>query len=319
MKHLISKEHHPHLKKRAMLEMVGFGILLWLSIDQRELIGEAITAIRGGDALFIFLLFSTYWLLLPLTSISYRMLSEKKILLATTSLAQLAASGPGRIIPGGLGHISIAAVHLNKTGCKLSRSVIIAVANNVIGLIINSLIIGVAILVHPTLLDTISNNISVESVIVIAVSILTVFTLVQWLAHIHGTRKTVERVNKEWKNLFAHLLSNPHRLLIVVIVAAVITTGHMAMLLLSGEALSIHIAPSDAFIALGVGVLFGGAVPTPGGLGAVEAGTITALIVLGYDSTEAVSVALLFRAATYWQPLIPGVLSYLYLREKKLL
>lgn len=290
-----------------------------LSIGQRELISTAFTAIRESDVLYLMILFLMYWILLPLTSISYRMLSEKPISIKRTALAQLAGAGPGRIIPGGLGHISIAAMHLSKTGCTLRRAIVITIANNVIGLAVNTIIVFSAVLLHPTLLETITDNISTQSLVLIAVAVLSIFTLGQWLSHLRGTRKTIRKVNKEWKRLVSHLIKNPHRLLMVAFIAAIISSGHMTMLLLSGEALSVHIVPSDAFIALGVGVLMGGAVPTPGGLGAVEAGTSTALIVLGYDSAEAISVALLFRTATYWMPLIPGMISYLYLRERKLL
>ena len=319
MKHLVAKEHHSHLKKRALLELFGLAVLIWISIDQRELLTTTIQSIRESDVLFLLLLFSLHWLMLPLTPISYRLLSDRKIPLATTCLAQLAAAGPGRIIPGGLGHISIASVHLKRVGIKIQKAIVITVANNVIGLMVNSVIVLIAVLFHPTLLGTITGNVSPQNIILLAVAILTFFALLQWLSHIRKTRKTVSRVNREWKHLFSHLMHNPHNLVIVILIAGIITTGHMAMLLLAGEALSVHIAPSDAFIALGTGVLLGGAVPTPGGLGAVEAGTTSALIVLGYDPAQAVSIAILFRTATYWQPLIPGTISYLYLRERKLL
>ena len=77
MKDLIAKEHHPHLKKRAILEIVGLLVLVALSINQRELIGTAISAIRDSDLLFLGITFSIYWLLLPLTAISYKMLAYK--------------------------------------------------------------------------------------------------------------------------------------------------------------------------------------------------------------------------------------------------
>lgn len=119
--------------------------------------------------------------------------------------------------------------------------------------------------------------------------------------------------------LAKQLGSKPTKLLLLIAVATAIVLGHALVLMFSGKALDITINLTDAIIALSVGVFVGGAVPTPGGLGAVEAGTISALILLGYEPAAATSVALLFRVATYWQPLVPGIASYLYLRKESLL
>ena len=61
---------------------------------------------------------------------------------------------------------------------------------------------------------------------------------------------------------------------------------------------------------VGAAYLVGSAVatvaPTPGGLGALEAAVIAALVSAGMHSTEAVPAVFLFRIATYWLPMIPG-------------
>ncbi len=319
MKHLIPKEHHPHLRKRALLEILGFILLIAISYSQRELLLEAVDELRTSDAFYTLIMLSTYWLILPLTSYSYRLLTNKKVPVFSTSLSQLAGAGPGRIIPGGLGHISMAAVHLRKLGLKIQSAVVIPIANNFIGLIVNAFVVILAVIYHPTLIDDIANNLSTQVIFFISILIIAFITLAQWLLHARGTRKTVAKFFRRWNKLFKELFAHPNRLAKVGAIALIITLGHVLMLMLASKALGFYINPVDSLIALSVGVLMGKAIPTPGGIGAVEAGTITALIVLGYDTTQATSAALLFRVATYWQPLIPGTLAYLYLREKKLL
>ena len=102
-------------------------------------------------------------------------------------------------------------------------------------------------------------------------------------------------------------------------IALLILTGGVVIILLCSKALEVNISMSDALIALSVGVFIGGVLPTPGGVGGVEAGIASTLMFLGYSPTEATSIAILFRAITYWQPLIPGTIAYFYLRKKKLL
>ncbi len=319
MKHLVAKEHHPHLKKRALLELVGLCALVLLCYDQRELIQTALNTLRQSDLLYVLLMVCVYWMLLPLTPISYRIILDKPLPISTTVIAQMAGAGPGRIIPGGLGHISIAAAHIAKSGNTIRSSIAVAIVNNVIGLLTSGVLVAAAVLTHPTLLPTIANAVSPLSILFTTTGLLALLTILQWLSHARSTRKTIRSLNKEWAKVILRLMRHPYRICIIVSIAATITGGHIVLLILSGNALGIVISPSDALIALTVGILMGGAVPTPGGFGAVEAGTTTALIVIGYSSHDAVSAALLFRAITYWMPLIPGLFAYLYLRERKLL
>ena len=51
------------------------------------------------------------------------------------------------------------------------------------------------------------------------------------------------------------------------------------------------------------GAIIGSAVPTPGGLGGIEAAMSAGLIAIGVDSGTAVSSVLLYRLATYWLPI----------------
>ena len=63
-----------------------------------------------------------------------------------------------------------------------------------------------------------------------------------------------------------------------------------------------------------VGML-GNLLPMPGGVGGVEGGMIGALAAFGVDAGLAVVAVLVFRAVTFWLPLIPGVIAYFQLRK----
>ena len=61
-------------------------------------------------------------------------------------------------------------------------------------------------------------------------------------------------------------------------------------------------------VTLGAG-LVGTVAPTPGGLGAVEAALVAGLTAIGIKNSVALPAALLYRAATFLLPTIPGWLS----------
>jgi uncharacterized membrane protein YbhN (UPF0104 family) len=64
------------------------------------------------------------------------------------------------------------------------------------------------------------------------------------------------------------------------------------------------------------GSALGSIVPTPGGLGAVEAALTAGLVATGLHGTEAASAVLLFRLLTFWLPVPVGWVALDYLERK---
>lgn len=319
MKHLVGKIHHPHLKKRAIVETVGFIFLVTFSVLQWEIIEQALVSIRQSDILYLLLALCLYWVVLPLTSVSYKILSKKKIPLWSTTLSQLAGSGPGRIIPGGFGHLSVSVMHLKKLRIPVDRAIAISLANNLIGLTVNFSFLIILFLTDPEVKNLISSTVTLDKLLIIFFGVVVVVSIGMWLLHYKSIKSNLLVIKSELYNIIGNQLAHPTKLLKLISLALLILCGNVAMLLLCSSALDIIINPFDALIALSIGVFVGGLLPTPGGVGGVEAGVASTLILHGYDATSATSVALLFRTITYWQPLIPGTFAYLYLREKRML
>jgi uncharacterized protein (TIRG00374 family) len=61
--------------------------------------------------------------------------------------------------------------------------------------------------------------------------------------------------------------------------------------------------------------MLGNLLPMPGGVGGVEGGMIGALVAFNVDGGLAVVAVLVYRAFTFWLPLIPGVIAYFQLRR----
>jgi glycosyltransferase 2 family protein len=68
-----------------------------------------------------------------------------------------------------------------------------------------------------------------------------------------------------------------------------------------------------------VGNTVGTAVPTPGGLGAVEAALTAGLTALGLSPGLAVSAVLLFRIVSFWLPIMPGWILWTQMQKRRLL
>jgi uncharacterized protein (TIRG00374 family) len=321
MKHLIHKNHHRHLKKRAILEFIGLAVLIGFVLFQRELLQDSFSTVLKVEILWFVLLLGCYWLILPLTAISYRIITPKpkRLNLFNTILAHLAGAGPGRIIPGGIGNLSISALHLKKSGLSIEQSIGVVLTNNLIGLITNVLLLIGVLIIRPETTSVITDNVSSQQIYIALGILVAIIVVGQWLMHARSTKKEVNKAAKQWKNVFLAFAVHPTRVFAVIVIGFLIAIVHAFMVDLSSFALGVDLGFIDALIAMSFGVIVGSLFPTPGGIGGVEAGITAALVVLGYDAAPAASIAVLFRVATYWQPLIPGTLAYLYLREKSLI
>lgn len=319
MKSISKKEHPYHLRKRAILEFFGLAILVIATILQWDTVVVAAEEIKQSDKIYVLIALGLYWLMLPLTAISYRLLLDKKLNIWTTTLAQLAGSGPGRIIPGGLGRLSLSVVHIIKLGYSSSKAITTAVASNLVGVIVNLTVLFLIILFEPSVTSLFNAKTIIPSVLGLILLIAIAVSIYQWLLHAKSTKKSTKKLSLKWKAQVNLIIKNPTLFFELIVIALLILIGLAYILILSASALGIDIDIADALIALSVGVFVGGILPTPGGIGGVEAGIVSTLVFIGYSPSDSTSIALLFRAITYWQPLLPGTIAYFYLRKRKLL
>ncbi|MEV6833009.1 lysylphosphatidylglycerol synthase domain-containing protein [Streptomyces sp. NPDC051133] len=76
-----------------------------------------------------------------------------------------------------------------------------------------------------------------------------------------------------------------------------------------GQALSLPVPPAHMALAYLAATAAVALVPTPGGLGSVEAALIVALVAVGGPAAVATAVVLAYRIITVWAPLVPGALT----------
>lgn len=313
------QKHEFNVQKRTYFELFGFSILALITYLQWDTIQIAIEAIKKSDGVYIWIAIGLYWLLLPLTAVSYRLLSDSRLIIWTTTLAQLAGSGPGRIIPGGLGRLSFSVIHLIKLGFSSARAIIVSVTSNIIGVIVNLSILAIIVFFEPDIKTLIDQDTLYNSSIALLIATLILISIFYWLMHAKRTRKSTLKLTRKWRIQIKSMIKEPALIFKLLGIALLTLIGNVGILLLCSRALGVDINASDALIALSVGVFIGSILPTPGGVGGVEAGIASTFVFLGFSPAEATSIALLFRAITYWQPLIPGTIAYFYLRKRKLL
>ena len=110
--------------------------------------------------------------------------------------------------------------------------------------------------------------------------------------------------------------SDPRRLATAVVGVLVLNTGYVLALDASLRAFSASLAiPALVVVYLAASTL-GSAVPTPGGLGAVEAALVGGLTTTGIPVGPALAAVLLFRIGTFWLPAPIGWATFITLQRR---
>jgi uncharacterized protein (TIRG00374 family) len=76
-----------------------------------------------------------------------------------------------------------------------------------------------------------------------------------------------------------------------------------------GRALGLPVPPLHIVLVYLAATAAVAVIPTPGGIGSVEAALIVALVAAGGPVAVATAVVLAYRIITVWLPLVPGALT----------
>lgn len=112
-------------------------------------------------------------------------------------------------------------------------------------------------------------------------------------------------VTKIWATL-VELAKNPKKMSQLFGGAILGKIANVAAFWLSALAFGVDISFPKAGALYMIASTIGSAVPTPGGVGGVEAALTAALLSYGVDNAAAAGIVLLFRILTFWVPTVPG-------------
>ncbi|MET9510259.1 lysylphosphatidylglycerol synthase transmembrane domain-containing protein [Streptomyces flavidovirens] len=254
----------------------------------------------------------------PAAAMSLLGFVPEKVPFGRTVKAQVAGSFVKLVAPAAIGGVALNARFLQRAGVRPGLAVASVGASQLFGLashITLLMIFGYVTGTERT--PTLSPSRTVIAGLLTAAVLALVVTAVPILR-----RFVVTRV----RSLFAGVVP---RMLDVLQRPQKLITGIGGMLLLTAAFVmcldaSIRAFDSDARLSYAtIAVVFltanalGSAVPTPGGVGAVEGALIAALTVAGLPTAIAAPAVLLYRLLTFWLPVLPGWLFFNNLTRKE--
>jgi glycosyltransferase 2 family protein len=235
---------------------------------------------------------------------------------ARTFLAQVASSFVALVAPAAVGGAALNIRYLQKAKVAPGDAAASVGASQVIALVLHLLLLGVFAALTGT-----SHDLTVRpphwAYVAIAVLVAAILAV---LAVPAGRRLLRARMALTLSQVIPRLLDiaqQPARLAVGVGGALLVTAGYIACLTVSVYAFGGSIPIAAIAVVFLTGSAIGSFVPTPGGIGAVEAALSAGLTAAGLPGGVAISAVVLFRTVTFWLP-VPlgwGAMNYLQHRE----
>ena len=302
-------ENLERIPTRTVLMVVGFALAVYFLIPQltQTDFGAVLDANWAWTPAILLASFVTY------VGAAYNVMGSvpERVRLIPATLVQLAGSFVNRISPVKVGGMATNVRFLQMNGVELPSAVAGIGVASVSTMIVHITLLLITVLFLGRNAGDFLEVPSGQTVLIGAVVFFTLLTVVYFLppARRLFREKVWPSIEASGRGLVA-VASTPSKAIMLFGGALLLIVAYIAALWFSLEAFGGGLSvPAVALVFLG-GQALGNLAPTPGGIGATEAAIIAAMTALGLDATTAVSATFLYRIATFWLPILPGVFSF---------
>lgn len=235
---------------------------------------------------------------------------------ADTMRAQLAVGALRIVAPAAVSTPAIGARFLARSGLAMPEALAVVATAQAAQLLATVVVVGTIAAVGSSGLPMPDGRAALG----VAVGALVVAAVAAAAArHNSRVRTAVRNSASAVRAVGAHLRTRPVRVVSGLGASAALTLAHVAVF-----ACCVHAVGGDASVLALTAVFLGASsagslVPTPAGVGAVEAALVSGLVATGVPVATATAAALLTRLVTVWVPALPGWWAMRSLRRAALL
>lgn len=275
---------------------------------------EIVAMMAQADPLWLAAAFLASWLTFLGAALALSAFSPVRLGLWRTTVVQVAASVISLIMPAGVGPAAFNLRFMNR------RRVETPIAVSTVALLqISQFVTTILLLIALALFTGSSGALNqlpsgtilvVIAVVAIGVGItVSIPKLRRWLI-----AKVAPTLRQVWPRVL-WVLSQPTRLIVGVSGNLLVTGGYLLSFGLTAKAFGFDLSATTIALVYLTGNTVGAAVPTPGGIGAVEGALSTGLRAAGIATAAALSISVVFRVLTFWVRVPIGWLAWRYLQR----
>lgn len=259
--------------------------------------------------------FVASWLTFVGAALALGAFSPVRLGLWRTTLVQVASSVISLIVPAGVGPAAFNLRFMQRrfvdTPMAVTTVALLQIAQFVTTIL---LLIGLATFTGSS--GALNNLPSGTILVVIAVVVTGVGVTVsipqfrRWLM-----AKVGPTLRQVWPRVI-WVVSQPTRLVTGVVGNLLVTSGYLLAFGMTAKAFGFNLSLTTVALVYLTGNTVGAAVPTPGGIGAVEGALSTGLRAAGVATAAALSISVVFRVLTFWARVPVGWLAWRYLQKQ---
>lgn len=287
-----------------------FVILQWDSIL------KSLESLKDADSRYIFLALLTFSAtVLAAAGVVYNLrivVKDKYLPILTVQTAGLFL---GRITPASIGGIAAMIRLLVTQGHSVVQASSVMGAAAISTFVGNMLISSVALLFAINQVDFSAIKIPTFMLIMTAVIILIATSLL----FISRVRERVTKVLKEIAETMRQYKKRKLSIVKAIALGAFLTLMYATTMMLVAYSLGVELTMFAAIITVSLGSLGVAVTPLPGGAIGAEAAIAATLVQFGVSSELALAIAFVYRAITFWIPLLPGFIASQYSLKKEYL
>ncbi len=305
------------INNRKAISLGLFAVFIYVIAPQFGSFKQAFSSIHINHPIWLIPLAVASLCTYFFTGAIYASLAQVPLKIREAALVQLAASFMSKILPGGIGGTSLNVKYLTRSGMDATDTSAVIATQSVIGfgmfavplvvfLILNGQ--GVSQIFH------IKPNVKYFIIGIIVATILAVLLVAIRKLRVFAAKKLYEFIES-----IRNITTPGRELGLASLASLAVTLAYVACLFAAFRAFDIPLGISAAILVYASAVIARSAIPTPGGLGPLEAAMIGAMIGLGISKELALSAVILYRLATFWLPIPFSILAYKVITTKKVI
>jgi uncharacterized membrane protein YbhN (UPF0104 family)/tRNA A-37 threonylcarbamoyl transferase component Bud32 len=309
-------ERLARVEPRTLFMIIAGALAFYSLLPQFGNLGETVDAFGDARWGWIPALLAAAITYFVFATISFLGSVAEPLPVAASARSQLATSFAQLVGPASAGKMALAGRFLQRNGLTASEAGASVALNTVAGVVTHMLLMvgffawSGGAEVGGVSLPSLGTILLVAGIAVVLIALAIAIRPVR--------RRLVEPVVEGLRRAAGYtsrVLRSPVRVAALLGGSTFITLSYLVAAVVAVEAFGGGLGVAEIGAAYLGAAAIANIAPTPGGLGALEAGMIAALSGFGLDGGIAISSVLTFRLATYWLPILPGWLTFMWMER----
>lgn len=307
---LAATSHGPsqvRLSRRNAVSLVLFLVLLYVLLPQLGKFRTSVSVARHARLEWILIGLGLTVATYLVAAAIYWLLAKRRLRYRRTLIVQVAGAFANRLLPAGVGAISVNYEYLRKNKHSRPQAAAVVAANNSLGFVGHMLLLGGVLVITQAPFQQLTLPAIKSGAYWLITGLIIVVLIVFWFKKLrHWLWKMIRGTVQ---NLIGYR-THPLKVLAALLLSMVLTGLYAFCLLACMQAIGVELDFSRALIVLTFGVAVGTVAPTPGGLVGAEAGLMAGLLAYGLSIADSLAITLLYRLLTYWLALLVGSAAF---------